>query len=158
MKHNNKLNIASEALRQTELHLEDFNSLASNADQRAMALAGTLAAIATILATLAPSTPSPFLSYLSCVGFVLASFMAASSCMPRDFHVRGHRWADWEGHLTDDDNFVDVIASQAKENDDRIKDNFDVLKSAGDAIKRAFIFAFWVFCFFLFSQIGAYVT
>ncbi|WP_170414747.1 hypothetical protein [Ruegeria atlantica] len=158
MRNNNKLNIALEALRQTELHLEDFNNLASNADQRAMALAGTLAAIAAILATLSPSAPSPFLSYVSCGGFVVASFMAASSCMPRNFHVRGHRWEDWEGHLTDNDNFIDAVASQAKENDGRIKDNFDDLKSAGDATRRSFIFAFWVFCFFLFSQVGAYIS
>ncbi|WP_170606140.1 hypothetical protein [Ruegeria arenilitoris] len=154
MEHNNKLNIAIEALRQTELQLEDINNLASNADQRAMALAGTLAAMATILATLASRTPSPFLSYVSCGGFIVASFVAASTCMPRRFHIRGHRWEGWKGHVDDNDDFLEVVISQAEENDIRISENFTKLNKAAKVTWHSFTFAFWVFCFFLFSQIG----
>jgi hypothetical protein len=41
----NQLRIVEEALRQTELHLEDIASIASAADQRAMAFAGFAALV-----------------------------------------------------------------------------------------------------------------
>ena len=156
--HNDKLNIALEALRQTELQLEDTNSLATSADQRAMALAGTLAGVATLVGTLAIQTPSPAFALISSGGFVVCSFLAASSCMPRSFYIRGHRWRDWKGHIDEGDSYFAAISSQAEENDERIDKNFSSLKRAANSTSRAFSFSFWVFCFFVYSQIGVLVS
>ncbi|MGR3635118.1 MAG: hypothetical protein ACU0BK_04245 [Shimia sp.] len=148
------LDIAQEALRQSELMIEDTNHLATSADQRAMALAATLATVASLLVALGGATPAPFFAYLSSAGFIVASFMAASSCMPRDFHIRGHWFRDWKGHIDDNDRLIDALSSQAKENDDRIDKNYAALKVAGKSTRRAFPFSFCVFAFFAGSQLG----
>jgi len=149
------LSIAKEAPRQSELMIEDTNHLATSADQRAMALAGTLAAVSSLLATLGGKTPAPLFAYLSCGGFVVASFMSAASCMPRNFHIRGHWWREWKGHIEDNDRLIEAITSQAAENDKRIDDNYSALEKAGTSTRRAFVFAFWVFAFFGGSQASA---
>lgn len=151
------MHIALEALRQTELSLEDLGILASNADQRAMALASTLAAIAALIATLASNTPSPLLSFITCALLVIASFLSASSCMPRAFHIRGHRWEDWYGHIKEGDSFYDAISAQAGENDNRIKTNYSRLEAAGKTTSRAFVMGFVTLCFFVGSQLGAVI-
>ncbi|WP_165929249.1 hypothetical protein [Shimia isoporae] len=135
--------------------IEDTNHLATSADQRAMALAGTLAAVSSLLVTLGGTAPAPTFAYISAGGFVAASFMAAASCLPRDFHIRGHWWRDWEGHIDDGDELFLALSSQAQENDLRIDENYRALKKAGASMKRAFVFAFLVFAFFGGAQAGA---
>ncbi|MBL4750635.1 MAG: hypothetical protein JKX71_08685 [Amylibacter sp.] len=128
---NDKLKILEEAIRHTEIRLEDFLKLGLAADQRAMTFASLSMAIAAILASSAGGTTSPFIIYAGSISIVLGSALSMWSAKPKTFEVRGHRYEDWEDHITNSDTYEDVLKSQAKENDDRLKDNLQSLKESG---------------------------
>lgn len=146
--------ISKEALRQTEIHLEDFNSLATSADQRAMAFGTILTAMATLIAAFAKSLPAPLLSYVSAAALICCALVAISSSLPRSFHVRGHYWSEWKGHIEDKDKYIDVIQSQAEENDARIRCNYKLLEKSAKRYRWAYTLALWTSCFFVGSQLG----
>ncbi|WP_282077805.1 hypothetical protein [Epibacterium ulvae] len=131
-----KIQIALEALRQTELQLEDFISLANNADQRAMALTTSNIAIATVLAAIAQQLPSTFFAYICCGLYIVLASLSASTSLPRRFHVRGHYWRDWEGHITEGDSYYDAISAQAAENDIRLDENFASMERVGERHRK----------------------
>jgi hypothetical protein len=154
---NAQMDIAKEALRQTELRLEDISGLASSADQRAMALSATLAAITVLLATFAKELPSPLFVYLSSLGLLIAIFLSIRSCLPRDFHVRGHFWSDWYGHIEDNDTLYSAIASQAQENDNRLRENDETLRQSARTLRKAFVIAVYSLCFLIGAQVGSLI-
>ncbi|MEP4196952.1 MAG: hypothetical protein ABJL99_15100 [Aliishimia sp.] len=148
-----ELDIAKEALRQTEIRLEDMNGIASSADRRAMALASFYAALATFLATFAANFAIIWVVYACSVGFAVSAALAIKSCMPRNFHVRGHYWHEWVGHISDCESYFDAIKSQAKENDDRIDKNDATLKSSGENVILSYKCAGLSFLVLIISQI-----
>ncbi|CUH77275.1 hypothetical protein TRM7557_01292 [Tritonibacter multivorans] len=152
-----KLKIACEALRQTELQLEDFISLANNSDQRAMAMAAANIGLATVVVTLSGICPSPPVAFLSCVGFVFCFVLSVKSGSPRRFYVRGHNWKDWVGHIDENDTFYDAISSQAEENDYRIEQNLKDMANLARTQKQALTFSAYCLVFFVFGQLGAVV-
>lgn len=128
MDDDNRLLIAREALRHTEVHLLELSQVANAADSRAMGTFAACGVIATILLTLASETPIPIINYMGALAVLYGGILAARTCSPRDFHIAGSRWECWKDHIVDGDHIYDVIVSQAEENDERIKANFASLK------------------------------
>lgn len=144
-----ELSIVLEGLRQTELNLEDLNGLANNSDTRAMALAGATAAIATALVALPALANLPAISVITSGVLLVSALVAVQSAMPRSFHIRGHRWADWKGHIADGDSFIEALKSQAAENDARILFNFKALNTSARLQKRSNTITFLGLSFYL---------
>ncbi|MCO6381329.1 hypothetical protein [Oceanicola sp. 502str15] len=131
----NKERIAIEALRQTETYLEELNDIAASADARAMAFTGFAGVMATLFLTLAPDAPSPVFAYIGAISVILGGIKTASSGSPRGFYSAGAFYADWEEHIADDDAFLEVIISQAKENDERIEHNNGLLEERASSFQ-----------------------
>ncbi len=134
----NRTKVVSEALRHTEMRLQDLEAFASNADRRATAFAATSAAVAAILIANASRATWPIAFYAVASALIFSGILATWSQMPRKFEVRGHFWRDWAGHVETDDSLVDVLISQAKENDVRIDLNEKALVKSARIIKWAF--------------------
>jgi hypothetical protein len=149
---NQKL-IVSEALRQTELHIEDLQALATVAETRAFHFSSSCVLIATLGVALAQVALSPFAVYVSAVGLIAAAFWALRSALPRKFHIRGHRWVHWKGHVDDDDLLQDVLISQAEENDTRIKYNFEKLEDSALHFRISLWIAFGSVAVFILGQL-----
>lgn len=94
------------------------------------------------MAGLARNMPNPNAAYIGSVILIGAAFWAIYSVLPRAFHIRGHRWSEWKPHLADGDSVETVLASQAAENDDRIRYNFGKLSEAALHFKISFGLAF----------------
>lgn len=153
---NDQERITCEALRQTEMQLEDLNQLATSADQRAMAFSATSGLLATLLINSAGEHLSVPWVYISCFGLVLSAMISIWSCMPRSFYIRGHTWKDWRGHIDDRDTYVLAVASQAAENDDRIQENFAALKRSGSMMKVSYFLAFYSILFLIGAELGGW--
>lgn len=124
----NELEIGKEALRQTELQLQGLENLANNADSRAMAFAASATATFAFWITIASKLPVPICAFLGAAFALISAAIAIYSASPRLFHVLGHTWAQWKGHVEDNDEIKDVLITQAEENDNRIIDNRASLK------------------------------
>lgn len=135
----NREMLVREALRQTELHLEDLLQTASAAEQRVYQLAATCVMIATVATALANEAPNAIPIYVSAAGLVVSALWAIWGTGPRLFHIRGHRWKDWKGHVEDKDTVLQVLISQAEENDKRIEENLSNLKGLGRHTKGAMV-------------------
>jgi hypothetical protein len=150
-----KEKVAIEALRHTELRLEDLEKYAAGADRRALAFSAALAALASATLAYSQSAYNPTACVLSAMALIACATAAVWTALPRSFHTRGHYWRDWKGHIDDNDSFFDVIASQASENDDRILENEAVLENSANNFRRTFYIAFWILMFNLGAQLGS---
>ncbi|MFO1203891.1 MAG: hypothetical protein U1E58_14770 [Tabrizicola sp.] len=133
--------IICEGLRQTELQLEDLQSIATSSEARAFQFAGYCVLIATFASPFAEKLPNPLAFYLCAAGLMFSAVWAIYSVIPRRFHIRGHRWEDWKDHIPDNDSLVAVLISQADENDARIKFNYEVLEQSAMHFRVSFCFA-----------------
>jgi hypothetical protein len=149
---NQKL-IVCEALRQTELHIEDLLALATVAETRAFNFSSSCVLIATLGVALAQIALSPFAVYVAGVGLISAAFWSLWSTSPSKFQIRGHRWTYWEGHVTDNDPFEEVLISQARENDDRIELIFRKLEERATHFRISLWIAFGSIAFFVLGQL-----
>lgn len=137
----NNLHIVMEALRQTELMLEDLQATAAAGEQRAFQFATGCLLIATLAATLADQATSSLAVYSGAAGLVGASFWSLWSVRPSHFYIRGHSWNDWKGHIDTNDLLIDVLISQAEENDLRIASNLRALTERARQFNRAMLVA-----------------
>lgn len=153
-KQDSKLEFYREALRQTELRLDDMSSLADNADRRAMAFAASFAGLAFALLSFLSQLPNMFVGLLTVVALVICALRSVSSCLPRDFHIRGTMCRKWEEHLEDNDINLDSISAQARENDQRLKFNEIRLDEAGQKVTQSFRWAVYSLWFFAGGQFG----
>ncbi|MCC5955071.1 MAG: hypothetical protein JJU07_03135 [Natronohydrobacter sp.] len=137
-----RLAIIREALRHTELHIFGLAEIADNADKRAATLSLAAIAYATLLIAFSEfsNAAKPVIVLAALLSLVSAVFSLFAT-VPKKFHIAGHRWRDWQGHIDDGDDIETVLISQAKENDDRIDFNFAVVDEAAKKFKRAL----WVF-------------
>ncbi len=126
----NREKIVVEALRHTEMHLKGLEDLANSSDRRALAFFAGGIAFAGFLLSLIDNLEYDSFTFLAAVVSLAASGVSISLILPKRFHILGHRWIDWKGHLDENDDFLSVIQSQARENDQRIYFNFDVLERA----------------------------
>lgn len=94
------------------------------------------------MAGLAQNMPDPNAAYIGSVILIGSAFWAIYSVLPRAFHIRGHRWSEWKPHLSAGDSVEKVLTSQAAENDDRIRYNFEKLNQAALHFKISFGLAF----------------
>ena len=147
--------IIREALRQTELHIEDLQATATVAEARAFQFSASCVLLATLASALAQSALSPFSVYVSSCGLIAAAFWAICSALPRKFHIRGHRWELWQEHVVDDDCFDEVLISQANENDIRIRENFQKLEESAFHFLISLKIAFCSMVFFVLGQVVA---
>lgn len=136
---NRRIDVVKEALRHTELRLQDLEALASNADRRAAAFTATSAAIAAILVTNGPKALDMPTVYIAAVLCLIAGAISFWSMMPKQYHVRGHYFRDRKGHIDEGDTLEVALLSQAEENDERIDFNETVLLSSANSIRSAFI-------------------
>jgi hypothetical protein len=149
----NQKKIVCEALRQTELHIEDLQALATVAETRAFQFSSSCVLIATLGIALAQAALSPFAVYVSAAGLISSAFWALWSTLPRKFHIRGHRWIYWVEHVSDDDDFEVVLISQAEENDERIKYNFSRLEESAFHFRISLRIAFASIVLFILGQL-----
>lgn len=115
-----KLFIVQEALRHTELRLKSLEAFADNADRRAAILIAGSIAFSGFLWTSTEQLDGDAYMFIASALSLLAAGFAVLSLIPKKFHVCGHYWRDWKGHLEDNDKLIDVLISQAAENDERI--------------------------------------
>lgn len=149
----NQNKIAIEALRHTELRLESLNGLAVLAETKAMQFATIITAFTTILAINANNFPNAEMTYISAVLLIIVALISIRTALPKNFHITGHYWREWKPHVTDNDDFVSVLISQAEENDTRIDYNEKKLSEIAENFKKSFICLILVLSFFAGSQI-----
>jgi hypothetical protein len=135
--------IIVEALKQTELHLEDLQGVAAAAEARAFQFASMAVLVATLATALASQMPHSPSIYFGSIGLVISAFWAIFAVRPRVFHIRGHRWADWKPHVDENDKYDEVVISQAEENDERIRVNFEILKESAAHFSLSFAISFF---------------
>jgi hypothetical protein len=150
----NQNSIALEALRHTEMRLESLNGLAVLAETKAMQFATIVTAFTTILAINAKNFPNPAMTYFSAALLIGVALLSMKTAFPKNFHITGHYWREWESHFADNDEFVSVVISQAKENDLRIDYNEQKLEEIADNFKFAFRMLIFAIIFFTCSQIN----
>jgi hypothetical protein len=151
-----KLQIVKEGLRHTELRLEDLEKNATSAEKRLGWFATSSAAIAGFTFLYAAKMPHPMIAAISGLGIATASVLAVGVALPRRFHVRGHYWREWEGHIEDRDSLFAVLESQAAENDQRIDNNENELDRMARNFLCCFILVFWSICFNLGGQLSSW--
>ena len=139
--HDMRLEILKEALRHTEMRIDASVTLATSADQRAIQFSGMCIAISTLLITLGKQE-TQIITQIGGLCQIISAAIAAYSCRPQSFHVAGHKYEDWKGHLEDKDQLADVIESQCEENDERIKFNENRLGNAGVLMRFALLISF----------------
>jgi len=151
------MSIAKEALRQTELRLEDLEKFAAASDRRATATTAIFSTASGVALLNLEQLGVFWLDKAPGVMFAVCAFLSAQSAVPRSYHSRGHFFADWEGHITENDSYYEAVVSQAKENDQRIIFNEGIRKEAAKKTKWAMSLGFWTFCFYagasLFQQL-----
>lgn len=147
------LQIAKEALRQTELRLEDTQKNAGVAETRASHLATVNLVLATLLVTLSKELSFELPAFISAIVLVISAFIAVGSVMPRKFHSRGHFWREWSPHIDDRDTLFQAISSQAAENDTRIADNERSLETSASLFRVALRCTLGAVTFFVASQV-----
>ena len=140
------------------MRIANLNLLASAAETRALHFSTLTTAFGTIVAINAKNMPNPLLGYFSALLFILVACFAVSTTLPRRFHVTGHFWTDWADHVSDGDDLIDVLISQAEENDERIIYNDNVLEKSAYSFRQCFVGLVIVLCFFLGSQFGGYMS
>lgn len=136
-----RIEIIREALRQTEMRLEDLQTNAAAAETRAYQFCAATVLLATFATTVAERTSNPFTTNLAAIVLAFSGFLAFHSVLPRRFHVRGHYWKEWKGHLDDRDTLEVALTSQAEENDDRIRFNEKNLEKCGSEFFLSFLVA-----------------
>jgi len=151
----NKQKIIAEALRQTELWLEDQQAVATACEQRAFQFSGHCVLIATFGVSFAGKLANPFAMYLGAIGLVFAAIWSLASAQLGNFHNRGHRWTDWQGHVLENDNFWEVLVTQAEENTDRINFNEGRLERSAVHFRVSFMFALLSIVVFALGQLFA---
>jgi hypothetical protein len=152
----NELEIVKEALRHSEEKLNATASVASSAETRVMQFSAFNAAIATVIGVNFRNFPVPEIALISCAVLLVVTFLAVSIVLPRLFHSCGHYWEDWKGHVDDGDALIDVLISQAEENDERIRFNEDVLERSAKKFRMCYWLQIYAVCFFFGGQIGAF--
>ena len=135
MSEDTKTMIAHEAMRQTEIRLDDLLKNGHAADQRAFTFAAIAIGAAGIFVSPAANAQFPVPSLLGCIGIILGALICILSALPQKFHVKGHYYKDWAGHIDDEDNLFQCYSSQGLENDERIQRNEDSLEKAGRVFK-----------------------
>ena len=80
----------TEALRHTEMRLEDLEKNASSAERRLGWFTTSTAALAGFTFLYASQMPEPLLAVISGFGLITAAMLAVWIALPRRFHVRGH--------------------------------------------------------------------
>lgn len=136
----NRLEIVKEALRHTEMKLSQQEEYSKLTDTRFFQLGAAIIVLAS--AILASETFVPFLLakiVIASTLFVLA-LVTFWKIRPQQFYPIGGSYKNWEGHLTDGEDLIDVLISQAKENDGRFEKNEKILE------KRNKIFTFLMIC------------
>lgn len=148
------LEVTKEALRQTELRLEDLEKNATSAERRLGVFVSVCAVLASI--TFLYSTRLPYfeVALLSGILLIFVATLAVWIALPRKFHSRGHFWRDWKGHLEDKDKLHVVLASQAEENDARIDTNEAELDRLAVKFRLCFNLFFWSVCLSIGGQLG----
>ncbi len=140
-----RLQVVKEALRHTELHIKGLEDLASNADRRSTSFFAGGLTFAGLLIASAQFFPSTVTSITAAIICIVAAIVSVFSILPKRFHILGHRWNDWKDHVVEGDSLIDVLISQAEENDQRIIHNFNVLDRSARRFLwtvRLLIFAF----------------
>ena len=150
-----ELEIVKQALRHTEMRLEDLEKYASSAEHRLNWFTTLVVALGSALFIYTPTLPAGWASVLTGISLVGIGFVASSRGLSRDFHCRGHFWRDWEGHVEDHDTLYVTLVSQCEENDERIIVNEEELKRSASSFRTAFVLAAWSLAFFGGTQLGA---
>ncbi|MDZ7909734.1 MAG: hypothetical protein U5N10_16985 [Gemmobacter sp.] len=151
----NKHKIILEALRQTELWLEDQQAVVTACEQRAFQFSAACVLIATFGVSFASDLPNPFAMYLGAAGLVISAIWSLYSALPRHFYNRGHLWENWCGHVHDNDSIWEVLVSQAEENDVRINYNIKSLEESAVHFKVSFMFSLVSISVFALGQLFA---
>ena len=86
---------------------------------------------------------------------ISAACWAIYSVLPRSFHIRGHKWAEWKPHVVEGDSLEEVLVSQAAENDTRIRYNFEKLNESALHFRVSFGIALLSFIVSLTGQAAA---
>ena len=147
-----KEQIIREALRQTELWLEDQQAVVTAAEQRAFQFAGYCVLIATLGTSFAQDVPHPATMYIGAIGLVLSAAWAVYTGIQKSFYHRGHFWRDWVGHISDGDTITHALSEQAKENDARIDYNLKCLEAGAAHYRLSFMLAALSISIFVFGQ------
>jgi hypothetical protein len=129
-----KLEIVKFALQHTEDRLEASMKNAEAIENKIHRFAAFTIGFMVFVASNANSFPDPTIVWFYVVMCVAVSLFCMSAMMPRKFHVKGHFWHSWKGHLEDEDALIDVLISQAQENDVRIEEN----ERSNDAIAKIY--------------------
>jgi len=132
----NRQMIVVEALRHTEDRIDGLLGHVAASEQRVMRLAAVSAAISALFASNASAFPSPAIVLIASAGMLLVAFRSIWILKPRPVDIKGHTWDGWRGHYEDNDDFCDVLVSQARENDDRIIRLKDELEKLAKSTRR----------------------
>lgn len=132
-KYLNRLEIAKETLRHTELKLSSCENNAKISDSRFFQLSAGLIVIVAAILTSNSQYDSNALERISASVLLVVSFYSFWSVRPATFFTVGGSYDAWEGHISkggfeEDDDIINVIISQAEENDRRIYNNQKKLK------------------------------
>ncbi len=152
---NDSLLILKEALRHTEMRLEDLEKNATSAERRLGWFTTAAAALASVTFLYAHDMPTPAIAVISGLGLTTSAVLAIWIALPRNFHVRGHFWRDWKGHIDDGDILAYALEAQANENDARLINNESELARMAKNFRHCFNLLFWSVCLNLGGQIGS---
>jgi hypothetical protein len=156
--HDEQKEIILQAIRQTEIRLEDLQSLATAAENRAFQFASATILLATLFTPFVDKLSNPLAAAVGIMLLIIAGGLSFFLTMPRKFHVRGHYWSEWEPHVTEKDSIESVLISQAAENDDRIRFNEKVLVVSAGAFRLSFLIALFGVTFCAFGQLVSIVS
>lgn len=135
------------------MRLEDLQMLASAAETRAFQFSGALILLATLGTSLADNFSNLITLRVSLLCVIFSAALSFISAFPRKFHIRGHYWRDWKGHVDDSDEFVATLVSQAEENDLRIDFNELALERAATNFTLGFLIALLGFGVLIFGEV-----
>jgi hypothetical protein len=153
----NRLEIVKEALRHTELKLQSSVENATVSDNRFFQFSAAMLVIGTGFLTSENFVPYPDLRVIYSFLFYSLATLAFWIVKPSVFLSLGGSYVDaWKGHLdfhdpSKDDCLIEVLLSQAEENDRRFAENETKLRKKANVFK-------WLMRIFMFLIISiAYV-
>lgn len=153
MESENQYKIVSHALRHTEDQIDGSLMHLSASETRMAQISMFCASLAALLAASSKLVPSIPVALITACVFVISAFLGMWSIRPRNVDVKGHVFSEWKPHLADNDCIIEVLASQAEENDCRIRRLERELERLGKRTNQVLLIAYLAFCFFIGGQI-----
>ena len=149
----NRLEIAKEGLRHTERRLEGYLQTVASYETRAMQFAAFNATIGSVLIVNFEKLPTQWSGIFIGLVFLCVAYRAVSILLTKNFHTIGHFWREWEPHIDDEDDLLDVIKSQGRENDLRLDYNEEKISRMSKIFNQCYFADGLAVCFLCGAQL-----